>query len=67
MRGQSAWPTRYRITVQPVKGDPHDYYVVTWAGPDQAVMMAAHAGRWLSLIVVVCCLAGGGSPARYRR
>lgn len=43
MRRQSTWPTRYRITVQPVKGDPRDYYVVTWLGPEKAVMMAAHA------------------------
>ena len=43
MRPQSAWPTRYRITVQPVTGDPNDFYVLTWLGPDKAVMMAAHA------------------------
>lgn len=24
-------------------GDPRDFYVLTWLGPDKAVMMAAHA------------------------
>jgi hypothetical protein len=26
-----------------VTGDPRDFYVVTWLGPEKAVMMAAHA------------------------
>src|ERR1700722_18045781 len=42
MRRQSTWPVRYRVTVQPVTGNPRDFYVLTWLGPEKAVMMAAH-------------------------
>lgn len=43
MRRQSAWPTRYRITIQPVTGDPRDFCAVTWLGPEKAILMAVHA------------------------
>jgi hypothetical protein len=43
MRRQSAWPTRYRITIQPVTGDSREFYAVTWLGPEKAVLMAAYA------------------------
>ncbi len=42
MTGQRAWPVRYRVTIRPVQGDPRDFFVVTWLGPEKAVVMAAH-------------------------
>ena len=43
MRRQRAWPTRCWITIQPVTGDPGEFYAVTWLGREKAVLMAAHA------------------------
>ncbi len=43
MRAQSSWPVQYRVTIKPVTGEPRDVYVITWLGPEKAVMMAAHA------------------------
>jgi pyruvate/2-oxoglutarate/acetoin dehydrogenase E1 component len=43
MRAQSPWPVRYRVTIHPVTGQPRDVLVITWLGPEKAVMMAAKA------------------------
>jgi len=31
------------VTIKPVTGQPHDVFVITWLGPEKAVMMAAHS------------------------
>jgi hypothetical protein len=31
------------VTIQPVQGEPRDFFVVTWLGPEKAVVMATHA------------------------
>jgi len=33
VRPESPWPTRYRMTVQPVTGDRRDFYVLNLAWP----------------------------------
>jgi hypothetical protein len=43
MRVKSPWPVRYRVTIKPVTGQPRDLFVITWLGPEKAVMMAAHS------------------------
>ncbi|HSR85799.1 MAG TPA: hypothetical protein VLM11_16620 [Streptosporangiaceae bacterium] len=43
MRQQRSWPVRYRVILQPVTGEARDYVVLTWLGPEKAVMMAANA------------------------
>ncbi len=42
MSGQRAWPVRYRVTIRPVRGEPREFFVVTWLGPEKAVVMATH-------------------------
>ena len=43
MRAQSPWPVRYRVTIHPVTGQARDVLVITWLGPEKAVMMAVHS------------------------
>jgi len=31
------------VTVRPVRGELRDFFVVTWLGPEKAVVMATHA------------------------
>ena len=42
MSGQRAWPVRYQVTIRPVQGEPREFFVVTWLGPEKAVVMATH-------------------------
>jgi len=42
MRDQRAWPVWYKMTIRPVAGHPREFHVVTWLGPEKAVMMATH-------------------------
>ncbi len=42
MSGQRAWPVRYRVTIRPERGEPREFFVVTWLGPEKAVVMATH-------------------------
>ena len=43
MADQSGWPMRYRVSLHAVRGEAREFEVLTWLGPEKAVLMATCA------------------------